>query len=99
MLLDFRSVLLLCLLLGCQLCAGTLTPNKRKRSSTGNSMSKEIKVNSGPHELNVRERDLLQEEPSSRDIYTESGTYWKHTDVRNFSGTVLGYVTPVGDCR
>lgn len=96
MFLRRQSVLLL-VLLGCQLClvCGTLNPTKRKRSPTSNSVPKELKANSGPVELSVRERDLVQEEPSSRDIYAEGGTYWKNTAARNFSGTVLGYVTPV----
>lgn len=83
--------------------SSTLTPSNKKRASGSNNSNnkktkasaKEPKLNGGPQEQNVFERDLVQEEPSSRDIYTEHATYSKHTDVQQFSGTVLGYVTPV----
>lgn len=96
------QVLLLVSLLA-TLGTATLTPsNKKRTAAAGNANTKkpkappkEPKVNSGPQEQNVFERELVQEEPSSRDIYMEHATYSKNTDVRQFNGTVLGYVTPV----
>jgi chitinase domain-containing protein 1 len=43
---------------------------------------------------NVYSRDLIVKYPSPAEIIKESGTYYKKTSERNFTGEVLGYVTP-----
>lgn len=42
----------------------------------------------------VYQRNLVTKSPSSSEIILESGAYCKKIE-RNFTGAVLGYVTPV----
>lgn len=66
-------------------------PDKNKKTKA----TKEIRVNTGPLDKNVFERNLVQDEPSSEVIIRECGTYYKNTSVRLFNGPTLGFVTPV----
>ena len=54
-----------------------------------------VKINVGPQDRSVYERNLVDNEPLASDIIAESGAYYKETSLKNFNGTVLGYVTPV----
>lgn len=56
---------------------------------------KEFKVNKGPVDKNVFERNLVQDEPTSESIIKQSGTYYKNTSARLFDGSTVGFVTPV----
>lgn len=71
---------------------GTISPSsKGKRAKT----PKELKVNVGPADKSVFDRNLIEDEPLARDILAEHGAYFQDTSARRFDGTVLGYVTPV----
>ncbi|XP_044738709.1 chitinase domain-containing protein 1 [Chrysoperla carnea] len=48
----------------------------------------------GPIDQSVFERDLLLEFPSAKQILKHHQSYYQETDLVNFNGTVLGYVTP-----
>ncbi|KAK6626443.1 hypothetical protein RUM44_008916 [Polyplax serrata] len=48
----------------------------------------------GPQSDCVISRNLVTSEPKSKDIIVEHGTYHEKTDIRNFKGRILGYVTP-----
>lgn len=56
---------------------------------------KELKINTGPVDKSVFQRNLIEDEPSARDILVENGAYYRDTSTRLFNGTILGYVTPV----
>ncbi|KAJ6646508.1 Chitinase domain-containing protein 1 [Pseudolycoriella hygida] len=85
-------VLALCVILS--KVHGTLSPSsKSKKGSKTTSKEKEFKVKVGPQQLSVFDRNLIEDEPSARDILVESGSYYKDTENRLFNGTVLGYVT------
>lgn len=65
------------------------------KSDKTKSKSK-LNVKTGKIDKTVFDRDLVtQDEPSSKSILMESGAYFQDTALRNFNGTVLGYVTPV----
>ena len=49
----------------------------------------------GPVLDTVYTRELIVKYPSPADIIKESGAYCKKVNERNFTGQVLGYVTPV----
>lgn len=70
----------------------TLAPPDKNRKT---KPVKELKVNKGPVEKNVFDRNLVQDEPTSESIVKESGTYYKNTSARLFDGPTLGFVTPV----
>lgn len=74
------------------LTSATLAPPDKNRRA---KYVKEIKVNKGPVEMNVFERSLVQDEPTSESILKESATYYKNTSARHFDGPTLGFVTPV----
>lgn len=69
----------------------TLTPSDVKGKG---KKVKELKVKQGSQPTSVFDRGLIQEEPSAKDILVESGAYYEETALKNFKGTVLGYVTP-----
>lgn len=72
----------------------TLNPSKNKSKSK--QKAKEVlNAKSGPQESSVYERNLVVQEPLASDILTEANTYYKETSLKNFNGSVLGYVTPV----
>lgn len=66
-------------------------PDKGKKSKP----VKEFKVNKGPVDRNVHDRNLVIDEPTSESIIKESATYYKNTSARQFDGPTLGFVTPV----
>lgn len=66
-------------------------PDKSKKTKP----VKEFKVNKGPVDKNVFERNLVQDEPTSESIIKQSSTYCKNTSLRLFDGPTLGFVTPV----
>jgi hypothetical protein len=72
---------------------GTLTPKSKNDKKT--PKTKELKVKVTPDNLNVFDRNLIEEEPVANDILVENQAYCKDTKTRRFNGTVLGYVTPV----
>lgn len=85
------AVLLFCVILSQVNC--TLSPsNKAKKKPP---KEKELKIKVGPQDKSVFDRNLIEEEPSAKDILIESGAYYKNTGNRLFNGTVLGYVTTV----
>lgn len=74
------------------LASATIPPPKKgERTKT----VKELKVNAGPVDKNVFDRNLVEDEPFAKDIIVESGTYYKDTSNRLFAGPTLGFVTPV----
>ncbi|XP_013101378.1 chitinase domain-containing protein 1 [Stomoxys calcitrans] len=81
------SLILELLLLACyiSLAVATITPGKKQTAP---------KVKTGPSDLSVFDLDLIQQEPTSKEILINCGAYYKDTTVRNFNGTVLGFVTP-----
>lgn len=70
----------------------TISPGKSGKSSKSKPSYRERK---GPVNLSVIERNLVQEEPSIKDIISNYQTFHDDTSRRYFNGTVLGYVTPV----
>lgn len=66
-------------------------PDKNKKGR----QTKEFKVNKGPVDKNVFDRNLVQDEPTSELILRESATFYKNTSARLFDGLTLGFVTPV----
>lgn len=75
--------------------SATINPAKNKKGKQKTQAEVKIKINDGPHEKSVYERNLVDNEPLASEIIAESGTYYKETSLKNFNGTVLGYVTPV----
>lgn len=73
--------------------SATINPAKNKK--TKQKTQAEAKINVGPQEKSVYERNLVENEPLASEILAESGTYYRETSLKNFNGTVLGYVTPV----
>lgn len=89
---EYQWCLVLIFVVGVAVVSGTLSPSSKTKNK---SKAKEYKANSGPVSESVFDRGLIEEEPSSKDIITEGGTYFADTSFRNFNGTILGYVTPV----
>lgn len=69
----------------------TLTPNNKKSKKN----PAEVKMNHGPVNSDVFQRGLVDAEPQAANIIAEANTYYRETSLKNFNGTVLGYVTPV----
>lgn len=69
----------------------TLSPSDRDKKSK----APVLKVKTGPQKSDVFQRNLIEEEPSAKDILIENGAYYEGTARRLFNGTTLGYVTPV----
>ncbi|KAJ9589908.1 hypothetical protein L9F63_016969 [Diploptera punctata] len=55
---------------------------------------KEIKVKKGPVKNNVVDRGLVIEDPMPESILSEYQAYDVNTNLKQFDGEVLGYVTP-----
>lgn len=91
---SFLVCLLICLICGPNWSQATISPSSKGKKNKI-AKEKELKVNVGPIQDNVFERDLVDEEPAATDIIMENGAYCKDTARRLFNGTVLGYVTPV----
>lgn len=88
---QLRSICVLILSFVVFSAATLAPPDKNKKSKP----VKELKVNKGPVDRNVFDRNLVVDEPSSESIIKESGTYYKNTTARVFDGPTLGFVTPV----
>lgn len=73
--------------------SATLGPSKTKKGKQ--KISQDIKINDGPVYENVFERGLVTEDLLANRIVAEANTYFVDTSIKNFNGTVLGYVTPV----
>jgi chitinase domain-containing protein 1 len=86
---EFLAILTLALL---ALTCATLNPSKNKKAKQKNVQ--EVKMNEGPVDKSVFERNLVETEPLASLILSEAHTYYKDTNLKNFNGTVLGYVTP-----
>ena len=86
---QLSVVLLIPLLATC--VHSTLNPNSKKSKKN----PPDVKTNSGPVNLDVFERGLVDAEPQSLSIIQEANTYYRETSLKNFNGTVLGYLTPV----
>lgn len=83
------KIVLILALISCT--SATLGPSKTKKQKA----SQEIKIFDGPVGENVFERGLVVAEPLASQIVAEANTYYVGTSIKNFNGTVLGYVTPV----
>ena len=88
----FKSLLLIALI---SYVSSTINPSKNKKGKQKTQEPKAVKVKKGPQEKSVYERNLVESEPLASDIITEAYTYYRDTTLKNFNGTVLGYVTPV----
>lgn len=84
-----QTSLYICVICLFTFSSSTLSPSNKK------SKTKELKVKSGPQDESVFDKDLIDEEPSSKDILIECNGYYKETNLRLFNSTILGYVTPV----
>lgn len=82
----------ICLYYGVEIVDSTISPSDKGKKAKS---QKELKVNSGPIDQNVIERNLIEDEPSVKDILVENAAYYKNTSARLFDGPVLVYVTPV----
>lgn len=74
--------------------SSTLNPSKNKKGKQ-KAQEANVKVNKGPQEKSVYDRNLVDNEPLASEILSEANTYYGNTALKNFNGTVLGYVTPV----
>lgn len=75
--------------------SSTINPSKNKKGKQKTQEVADLKINKGPQLLSVYDRNLVDNEPLASDIVSEAHTYYKERSVKNFNGTVLGYVTPV----
>ncbi|XP_023675406.1 chitinase domain-containing protein 1 isoform X1 [Paramormyrops kingsleyae] len=83
------ALVLLCVSLSALLVSGTLSKTDAKKSS------KTLETETTPADRPVQERGLVVSDVQWRDIVREEKRYCpKTTGVRNFQGTVLGYITP-----
>jgi chitinase domain-containing protein 1 len=71
----------------------TLGPSNTKKGKQ--KAPAEVKTNQGPVDKSVFDRGLVDAEPLASSIISEANTYFRDTSLKNFNGTVLGYVTPV----
>lgn len=89
---SLLNLCFVCLFYGAALVESTISPSDKGKKAKA---SKELKVNSGPIDQNVIERNLIEDEPSAKDILVENAAYYQNTSARLFDGPVLVYVTPV----
>jgi chitinase domain-containing protein 1 len=75
--------------------SSTLNPSKNKKGKQKTEKVVNVKINKGPQEKSVYDRNLVDNEPLASAIISEAHTYYHDTSLKNFNGTVLGYVTPV----
>lgn len=73
----------------------TLSPSNKSKKGNKTGKEKELNIKVGAQRYSVFDRNLIEDEPSARDILVECGSYYKDTENRLFNGTVLGYVTSV----
>lgn len=91
------KALLSCLVITYLICSvsSTINPSKNKKGKQKSQTAADVKINKGPQLLSVYDRNLVDNEPLASDIVAEANTYYKERSVKNFNGTLLGYVTPV----
>ncbi|XP_012282892.1 chitinase domain-containing protein 1 [Orussus abietinus] len=70
---------------------GTISPPSGKADK---KQSQEKKNKKGPTDRNVFDRGLVVKDIKISQILRESGLYYENTTNRQFTGNVLGYVTP-----
>lgn len=87
-----RHVIVLILLTTC--VSATINPSKNKKGKQKIS-DVNVKVNKGPQEKSVYDKNLVDIEPLASEIIAEAHTYYRETYIKNFNGSLLGYVTPV----
>lgn len=75
--------------------SSTINPSKNKKGKQKTQEPTNVKINRGPQEKSVYERNLVESEPLASEILAEAHTYYRDTGLKNFNGSVLGYVTPV----
>lgn len=75
--------------------SSTINPSKTKKGKQKTQETSSVKVNKGPQEKSVYEKNLVDNEPVAADIIAQANTYYHDTSLKNFNGTLLGYVTPV----
>lgn len=75
--------------------SSTINPSKNKKGKQKNQEPTNLKINKGPQESSVYDRNLVESEPLASEIIAEAHAYYRDTRLKNFNGTVLGYVTPV----
>ncbi|XP_054741787.1 chitinase domain-containing protein 1 [Anastrepha obliqua] len=85
------SLLITVLLIVFSTIEATLSPRKGRAEKT--KTIKPLNVLAGPHDESVFERNLIDMRPLPQDILEHNAAYYKDTSLRNFNGTVLGYVT------
>lgn len=93
-----KSIIIIAVLAACVILCEvqcTLSPSNKSKKGSKAGKEKEFKIKVGPQQYSVFDRNLIEDEPSARDILVESGSYYKDTENRLFNGTVLGYVTSV----
>lgn len=76
--------------------SSTINPSKNKK---GKQKTHEPTINKGSQEKSVYERNLVESEPLASDILSEAHTYYRDTSLKNFNGSVLGFVTPVNSMQ
>lgn len=74
--------------------SATINPSKNKKGKQKSS-DVNVKVNKGPQEKSVYDKNLVDNEPLASEIIAEANTYYRETYIKNFNGSLLGYVTPV----
>lgn len=97
--LNLRIIRFCLLLFSCVSLGGVLGTISPSSKTKGKSKAKEYNVKTGPTGTSVFDRNLIDEEPSSKAIIIENEAYHEDTSLRNFNGTILGYVTPVCKTR
>ncbi|XP_037806542.1 chitinase domain-containing protein 1 [Lucilia sericata] len=85
--LTLKLIIFTCLLVG--KVDATISPGDKSQKQP-----KPLKVKTGPRDESVFDLDLIDIEPSAKEILINSGSYYKDTTARRFNGTVLGFVTP-----
>jgi chitinase domain-containing protein 1 len=65
--------------------SATLNPSKNKKGKQKTEKVVNIKVNKGPQEKSVYERNLVDNEPLATDIIREAHAYYHDTSLKNFT--------------
>ncbi|XP_067624959.1 chitinase domain-containing protein 1 [Eurosta solidaginis] len=84
-------MLLTVLLIASSLGEATISPRKGRTEKT--KISTPLNILVGPYDESVLKRNLIDMRPLPQDILEHHAAYYKDTTLRNFNGTVLGYVT------
>lgn len=71
----------------------TLTP-KSLKSKKSEILPEKLKI--GPQSYSIFDEQLINDNPSYKEILINYQAYYKNVNTFNTPGIVLGYVTPVG---